>query len=131
MGLKSGKSKGPKPTDPSERFWRFVTSEKGCWRWRGALRNGYGVIGARQSSSVVYAHRLSYEMHFGPIPDGQCVCHACDNKQCVNPGHLYLATQEQNTKDAAAKGFMRGWSRRKGAKKKHVEAQYGIEIREV
>lgn len=132
MESRSSKSaKGPRPRNEAERFWRFVDKTADCWNWTGAIRNGYGVIGIRQSSLVRYAHRLSYEMHIGSVPDGLCVCHRCDNKRCVNPAHFYLDSHEGNTRDAGAKGMMRGWSRRKGAKKKHVEAQYGIKVVEI
>ena len=117
MESQSRKPKGPRPLSADVRFWRYVVKSDGCWLWTGAQRNGYGVIGVQQSSSVVYAHRLSYEMHIGHISDGLCVCHHCDNKRCVNPSHFYLDTAEGNSRDAGSKGFMRGWSRRKGATK--------------
>lgn len=72
----------------------------GCWLWTsGWDRDSYGIM-----SGNVRANRASYEMHIGPIPYGMHVCHKCDTPPCVNPSHLFLGTNEDNTKDRHAKG---------------------------
>lgn len=89
------------------RFWRYVDKSDGCWLWTGKSLNkkGYGQIQiGGQGTKHILAHRLSYEIHCGPIPDGMVVMHSCDNPGCVNPDHLSLGTQSQNILDAFARG---------------------------
>jgi len=85
------------------RFWHFVEKTDGCWNWTGASANfGYGVIANRPGPSI-RAHRLSWEIAFGPIPAGQLVLHRCDNPRCVRPDHLFLGDHAANTEDKVQK----------------------------
>jgi hypothetical protein len=90
------------------------SSAPGCWNITGTKNGcGYGVIATRESGvrRQLMAHRLSWEAAHGPVPDGLCVCHSCDNPACVRPDHLFLGDHSANMADKVAKGrqsFARG-----------------------
>lgn len=90
------------PTLP-ERFWAKVERSKGCWLWKGAKgARGYGVFW--RAPFQTSAHRVAWELTYGPIPDGHVVMHLCDNPPCVNPEHLRIGTHLENMADMRAKG---------------------------
>ncbi len=78
----------------------------GCWEWAGArVAGGHGVIGRPgRGNGNVLTHRAMYELFVGPIPDGMCVCHKCDNPPCVRPSHMFLGTRGDNLRDMTNKG---------------------------
>jgi hypothetical protein len=82
---------------------KIERNSSGCWLWKGTLnkRWGYGYFSI--SGKPHRAHRASYELLVGPIPDGLWVLHKCDVRKCVNPDHLFLGTREDNTQDMVAK----------------------------
>jgi len=87
------------------RFWHYVGMQprNQCWPWRGARHpKGYGWLRGR--GLLLKAHRVAYELHYGPIAPGLVVMHSCDQPSCVNPAHLRLGTVADNNTDSAGKG---------------------------
>lgn len=93
--------------DP-ERFWKRVDrrSDDECWVWIGHQIEPwlYGRFYLSKARGYIRAHRYSYELNVGLIPDGMLVLHRCDNPPCVNPAHLRIGTHEDNMADKVARG---------------------------
>jgi hypothetical protein len=100
-GSKSGREvrRGPNPPKP----YYDVDAETGCWNWnRGKMPTGYGTT--RYNGHQTSAHRAYYAHYVEEIPAGMVVLHECDNPSCVNPEHLRMGTQRDNTIDRDWKG---------------------------
>ena len=86
-----------------ERFMAKIIKTNTCWLWIGSrCKGGYGHFQVRKKPYI--AHRLSYTLFKGPIPEGHEVCHKCDNPSCVNPEHLFTGTHSDNIQDSDRKG---------------------------
>ena len=82
-------------------------SQGGCWEWLACKdKDGYGIF-MWSFKQKVPAHRASFQLHKGPIPNGMLVMHSCDNPPCVNPDHLVLGSTQDNVDDKMAKGRYR------------------------
>lgn len=87
----------------TERLFDKVDMTPFCWLWQGATNHdGYGHIFDNGKTKTV--SRAVWESIYGAIPDELCVCHYCDVRNCVRPGHLYLATRRRNQQDMSDKG---------------------------
>ena len=100
---------GKTKKDLSSRFWSKVKKSDNCWEWIGAINSGgygsfYKGIDNKGKKKIVSAPRISWEIHFGEIPNGLHVLHRCDVRLCVNPLHLFLGTNLDNQRDKASKG---------------------------
>jgi HNH endonuclease len=106
----------------AQRFWEKVASSSdGHWYWMGdRRRDGYGQLKRHRR-----AHRVGWELIYGPIPQGQWVLHRCDTPPCVRPDHLFLGNHAANTTDAVAKGRMGGpaWIGVENGRAKLTDAQ--------
>lgn len=84
---------------------KYQKDESGCWIWTASCAGkGYGQIKLPGTRRQIYAHRLSYLIHKGELPDAKHICHTCDNPKCVNPDHLFVGTSQDNHDDMKAKG---------------------------
>lgn len=93
------------------RFWNAVNKDgptqphmtTPCWEWTEGIAKGVG-YGSARMQGVNGSHRIAYTLAVGPIPAGAHVCHACDNRLCVRPDHLWLGDRRANMADMVAKG---------------------------
>jgi hypothetical protein len=83
------------------RFWAKVKKTDGCWHWTGATKAGYGKCYEPITLRALYAHRVSWQLQWGEIPDGYVIHHRCHNKLCVRPSHLSLETASDHVRDHA------------------------------
>ena len=98
--------------DPAEvRFWKHVNrlSDSECWLWTAAVVMNYGHFTCDDRlpsghKKGVKAHRFSWALANGPIPDGLHILHKCNVQLCVNPKHLYAGTHTDNMADRARAG---------------------------
>ena len=115
--------------DLEDRFWSKVKvgGPDECWEWVASRnRDGYGRCTAF-GNPWEGAHRVSYRMHIGSIPNGMSVCHSCDNAACVNPTHLFLGPQRDNMRGAADRGRLLGKQAKIGlADAMEIRRRYGL-----
>jgi len=98
---------------------KIIKIPNGCWLWKaGTFKDGYGCF--TYNGKIQRAHRVSYQLFLGSIPEGLLVCHKCDIRKCVNPDHLFLGTVLDNNLDCIRKNR----HGKKGAKgEKHGSAK--------
>lgn len=96
-----------------------IKTEKRCWEFKGYISpDGYALIRDIENKKHILAHRLSYQIFNGEIPEKMLVCHHCDNRKCINPEHLFLGTHQDNSDDAKSKNRIISPGRKNHGKRK-------------
>jgi len=93
-----------KRKDVEKRFWEKVDKrdDNECWEWKAGINStGRGIF--QYGGKAIHAHRFSWMLANGKIPDGAFICHTCDNGKCVNPKHLFIGNALINNRDCFAK----------------------------
>ena len=123
---------GAVPTRPftdAARFYKYV-DKRGideCWPWLAQIKkNGYGQFSLK--GRATQAHRASYQISKGEIPDGLVIRHTCDNKKCVNPNHLLSGTYKDNSRDAVERNL---YPRGEDQGRARLTLEQVVEIRDV
>jgi hypothetical protein len=138
--MSTARAVGPIDASNAVRFWTYVDvrTEDECWLWRGCITSGYGEF--RIYKGMVKAHRVSFAIANGGVPQGRLICHTCDIPLCVNPRHLFCGTVLDNARDSSRKGrrnkskFSRAdveamrAMREAGAWYRLIAARYGISV---
>ena len=109
----------------------YMTDDNGCWNIISGSykeKQGYHVLSLKSNNRKrIRAHRAMYIAVHGSIPDGLCVTHTCDNKDCINPAHLDVGTKQDNTQDMLNRDRVNRWHDRNGKRSKLTNEQI-IEI---
>jgi hypothetical protein len=95
----------------AERFWPKVAKSDGCWLWLASTdARGYGqILSPGRRGKPLAAHRVSYELAYGPIGSGLVIDHLCRNSRCVRPEHLEAVTQAENIRRGMVGNPDKGW----------------------
>ena len=93
----------PARANTPDNFWSKVEVSDGCWNWTaGKFKAGYGAFSVK--GKLLKAHRYSWTLFNGEIPEGVLICHHCDNPSCVRPDHLYAGDSQSNVDDKMRRG---------------------------